>query len=156
MIFLSTGKSVTARASSQGDLSLYLQKHQWEYIACDYQGSNRRFPDKWFFSHCKDELLLAVFRLRQFSFNYVNNRWHVEGIDAKQFGAMVHIAWHEDPTTAKLLGPDASFEELMEAFWTSAQVMEACMSLKFFAPHFEMIEECWCPLDQFIANRAWV
>ena len=155
MIFIQTGQSVIARASSSDDLVSYLNTNSWNYIACDYFNSQRPFPSKWFFSDNKEELLTAVFELNKLEPVYRLGRWHLEGLNAEKFGAMVYTDWGEHPVARKILGPDTDRATLVDAFWTYAQVMDSFMSLVFFGPVEELIESRCRSLSVFIENQAW-
>ncbi len=150
MMFFRAGEAIVAKASSQGDLLRYLQKNSWNYKAFDY------FEVKWFFAQTKEKLLHAVFSLDRLKFKYEQNQWHIVDINLNQFGAMILTPWHEDIETGKFLDRNASHDQLLEAFWIHAQLMESFMGLKFFAPYQEMIDERWCPFEHFIAVKDWI
>lgn len=155
MIILESNGHVEGRASSKQDFLNYLELNNYEYMACNYSQLKSSFPDKWYFAQEKEALLLGVFELNTFDPFYENGRWILFGLDEEKYGDMAETPWYLDPYSQKKLGEDASRDMLLQAYWINAQVMEACMGLKFFGPAQDMIEEAWLPLGQFLNVEAW-
>lgn len=155
MIIVKTGACVEARTASSDDLLQYQDTHNWKYHACDYLDCDRKFPSKWFFSNSKEDLLKAVFQLKEFKPVYRSGRWHVAGLNAKKYGAMVYTDWGEHSDTREQYGPDTDRELLIDAFWVYAQVMDSFMALAFFGPIEELIEGRCRSLVTYVHSKAW-
>jgi hypothetical protein len=139
--------------SSQEELADYLDTQPLLYSACRL----RKTPGlirHWLFANDWPELMLAVFQVQSLDFAYEpeHKKWVITNLAEEDWPPMRLALWYM--IDGRVLGAEATHDELLLAAWETAQTFDDIMMFKLFSPQHLMIAENQMSAQEFLSKHA--